>query len=150
MVFLLRKTHLQIKQGLNFDFVNIFNYFCQNELVINLKPGKTESLLFATGRKLSQNKKSLKFECKSQTIVSTAQYKYLGTILDQTLSFSSDLKVMSATALQVCFTCLKESTCETRKNIFYFTSKALLTFQVFKCHDVIKYPSMKPATHFTE
>ena len=36
------------------------------------------------------------------------------------------LKVVSATFLLVCFVCLKESTCETRKNVFYFTSKALL------------------------
>ena len=47
-------------------------------------------MLSATGRKLSQNKKPLKLEYKSQTLVSTAEYKYLETILDQTLSFSSN------------------------------------------------------------
>ena len=31
------------------------------------------------------------------------------------------LKVVSATFLQVCFVCLKESTSEARKNVFYFT-----------------------------
>ena len=50
---------------------------------------------------------------------------------------------------------LKESTCETRKNVFYFTSKALfvleiLTFQIFKGHDVIKCLSMKHETHIIE
>ena len=35
------------------------------------------------------------------------------------------LKVVSATFLQVCFLCRKQSTCETNKNVFYFTSKAL-------------------------
>ena len=89
VVFLPGKTYLEIEQSWNFDLINISNYFCKNELVLNLKPGKTESMLFATGRKLSQNKKPLKLEYKSQTIVSTAEYKYLGTILDQTLSFSS-------------------------------------------------------------
>ena len=34
------------------------------------------------------------------------------------------LKVVSAAFLLVCFVCLKESTFETRKNAFYFTSKA--------------------------
>ena len=49
----------------------------ENELVINLKPGKTESMLFATCRKLSQNKKNLKLEYKSQPIVSTVEYNIL-------------------------------------------------------------------------
>ena len=65
---------------------------------------------------------------------------------------------MSATFLLVCFVYLKEITCEARENVFYFTSKALLgswdnqvlTFQVFKCHDVIKSLSAKHETHFTE
>ena len=42
------------------------------------------------------------------------------------------LKVVSATFLLVCFVCLKESTCETRKNVFYFTSKALFAFEIIK------------------
>ena len=39
----------------------------------------------------------------------------------------SYLKAVSTTFLLVCFLSLKESTCETRKNIFYFTSKPLLS-----------------------
>ena len=64
------------------------------------------------------------------------------------------LKAMSATFLLVCFLCLKESTCETRKNVFYLNSKALFilekTFQIFKCHDVINCLSMKHETHIIE
>ena len=40
------------------------------------------------------------------------------------------LKGVSATFLLVCFVCLKESTCETRKNAFYFTTKALLVLEI--------------------
>ena len=43
-----------------------------------------------------------------------------------------DLKFVSATLLLVCFVCLKESTCETRENIFYFTSKALFVLEIIK------------------
>ena len=43
---------------------------------------------------------------------------------------ASCLKVVSATFLLVCFVCLKESICETRKNAFYFTSKALLALEI--------------------
>ena len=42
------------------------------------------------------------------------------------------LKVMSATFLLVCFLRLKESTFETRKNVFYFTSKALSVLEIIK------------------
>ena len=39
------------------------------------------------------------------------------------------LKVVSATFLLVCFLSLNESTCQTRKNDFYFTSKALFILE---------------------
>ena len=42
------------------------------------------------------------------------------------------LKVVSATFLLVCFLCLKDRTCETRKNVFYFTSKALFVLEIIK------------------
>ena len=42
------------------------------------------------------------------------------------------LKVVSATFLLVSFVCLKESTLETRKNAFYFTSKALFILEIIK------------------
>ena len=40
------------------------------------------------------------------------------------------LKVVSATFLLVCFVYLKESTCETKINAFYFTSKVLLVREI--------------------
>ena len=45
---------------------------------------------------------------------------------------SSILKVVFATFLLVYFACLKESTCETRKNVFYFTSKAVFVLEIIK------------------
>ena len=42
----------------------------------------------------------------------------------------ASLKVVSTKFLLVCFVCLKESTCETRKYAFYFTSKALLVLKI--------------------
>ena len=43
---------------------------------------------------------------------------------------NNNLKVVSATFLLVLFVCLKESTCETRKNVFSFTSKALFVLEI--------------------
>ena len=42
------------------------------------------------------------------------------------------LKVVSAIFLIVCFVCLKENTCGARKNVFYFTSKALFVLEIIK------------------
>ena len=42
------------------------------------------------------------------------------------------LKVVSVTFLLVCFLCLKESTYETRKNVLYFTPKALFITEIIK------------------
>ena len=80
----------------------------------------------------------------------------LGTISRHHLP--STLKVVSATLLLFYFLRLKERTHETRKNVFLFhlessfrsSDNQILTFQIFKWHDVIKYPSMKHKTRFTE
>ena len=42
------------------------------------------------------------------------------------------LKAVSTTFLLICFGYLKESFCETRKNVFYFTSKAFLVLEIIK------------------
>ena len=42
------------------------------------------------------------------------------------------LKVVSATFLQVCFSSTNESSRQTRKNVFYFTSKALFVLEKIK------------------
>ena len=39
------------------------------------------------------------------------------------------LKVVSATILLVCFLGWKENSCETRKNVFFVTSKALFVLE---------------------
>ena len=41
----------------------------------------------------------------------------------------ASLKVLSTTFLLVCFLSLNDSTCQTRKNNFYFTSKALFILE---------------------
>ena len=48
------------------------------------------------------------------------------------VSFIESLKVVSATFLLFCFVCLKERTLETKKNVFYFTLKALLVLEIIK------------------
>ena len=47
-------------------------------------------------------------------------------------SITRSLKVVSATFLLVCFVSLKQGTCETRKNVFYFALKALFILEIIK------------------
>ena len=48
------------------------------------------------------------------------------------LSNITCLKVVSATFLLDCFLSLNENTCQTRKNAFYLTSKALFVLEKIK------------------
>ena len=72
------------------------------------------------------------------------QYQFIiGTFVSQRSNY---LNVLSATFLLVCFVCLKERTCETRKNIFCFISKALfvleiIKFYIFRYSDVMTSPN---------
>lgn len=65
-----------------------------------MKPGKTESLIFGTRKNLSKNEPTLNLTFNGKPINATTNYKYLGTVLDQTLSmnqhFASLYKKMSA------------------------------------------------------
>ena len=45
------------------------------------------------------------------------------------------LKVVSATLFLVCFLSLNKSNCQTRKNVFYFNSKALFVLEKIKSYN---------------
>ena len=62
----------------------------KNRLIINLKKGKTESMLFGTAKRLySHNDLKVKVQCN--LITSTADYNNLGMHLDPSLSMSNHL-----------------------------------------------------------
>jgi len=52
-------------------------YFDTNELIINLKEGKTEAMLFGTGKRLAKADKHLNVSYHGQTINNVNEYKYL-------------------------------------------------------------------------
>ena len=66
-----RKTNTDIKQDLNGDLQEIAEFFTRNEFVINLKPGKTESMLFSTRKKLSKNGDCIRLQYNHQMMTST-------------------------------------------------------------------------------
>ena len=70
------------------DLNNVSSFFEENDLIINLKKGKTESLLFGTAKRLAKTSGVLDLQFNEVKINSTKRYKYLGILLDPNLTFS--------------------------------------------------------------
>ena len=85
VIYYENKSFEIIQKRLNKEMVSIASYFTQNELVINLKKNKTESMLFGTAKKLSKTA-VLEIYYNHHLINHTTRYKYLGTVLDPTLN----------------------------------------------------------------
>ena len=79
-----------IERHLNTDMNSISQYFRENELIINLKKGKTEVMLFGSSKRLKQSGKSLEVVYQGTAINMVTEYKYLGTIVDNYLTLSSN------------------------------------------------------------
>ena len=83
------KSKGDIENKLNGDLENMCMYFRKNQLVMNLKKGKTQSMIFGTSQKLSKcGKETFIHSFNGTEIKQTDHYKYLGTFLDTTLSKS--------------------------------------------------------------
>ena len=83
-----RTLELMLTQDMN----NIANWLDKNKLIINLKKGKTESMLFGTGRRLGkENVNPFSVKIRNQSICYSTSYKYLGITLDPTLTLSYHL-----------------------------------------------------------
>ena len=87
-----------IEKVLNDEFHRIGNWLRENRLIINLKAGKTKSILFGTPQKLAKSTK-IKVFLNGVLINNVEMYEYLGMILDQSLNFKSHLKKISKTAI---------------------------------------------------
>ena len=70
------------------------------------------------------------FQSSAQTSFRCRTMKELLLLTPQVvMSVVSDLKIVPAPFLLVYFVCPKESSCEIKKDVFYFTSKALFEFR---------------------
>ena len=73
--------------SLSEDINSLASWFQDNELIINLKKGKTEVMLFGTAKRLSGfDGKELNLSVNGSRIDTTTNYKYLGVYLDPTLN----------------------------------------------------------------
>ena len=73
-----------IQSNLSQDLDNLSNWFRDNELIFNLKKGKSEVMLFGTGKRLNLFQGcQVKLSVNDSPINTTTCYKYLGVHLDQ-------------------------------------------------------------------
>ena len=72
-----------IGHQLDEDLKNFSRWFEKNEFLINLRPDKTELLLFGTFQRIAKTK------FNNQYINKTKSYKYLGVEVDHTLNLNS-------------------------------------------------------------
>ena len=71
------------------DIGRLSNWFHDNELVLNLKQGKTEAMVFGTAKRLATVNDTLSVNYKFNTINFTTSYKYLGIELNPTLNINN-------------------------------------------------------------
>ena len=88
VVYVHGKTKDIVESQLNEDLKKKSTYFKTNQIIINLNRGKTETMIFGTSCRLSKCGKELNLYYDDRVIHATETYKYLGTTLDSTLSFS--------------------------------------------------------------
>ena len=69
------------------DVNNFSNLACNNELIMNLKEGKTGAMVFGTEKRLNLiHETQLVIKIQEKIINTTTTYKYLGVHLDPSLS----------------------------------------------------------------
>ena len=82
----------RIESVLNSEFKSIFEYMNDSELILNLKKGKTETMLFGTAKKLSKLPQPLEVTYNSHIINTTTEYNYLGNTITPTLNFDQHFR----------------------------------------------------------
>ena len=92
VIFYANKDPTVIENQLNNSMENIKNYCFTNELIINNKKGKTEVMLFGTSKRLKSSGKKLEITFSGKQINFVSIYKYLGVIIDDTLTLNDNLQ----------------------------------------------------------
>ena len=82
----------RIEKMPNADINNNGTYCEQNELLLNLKKGKTETMLFGTSQRLSRSGRDLGITYNGTKINHVSEYVYLGNLLDTKLSLASNFE----------------------------------------------------------
>ena len=90
VIFFANKDPTAIENQLNKDMENVKNYCFTNKLIINTKKGKTEVMLFGTSKRLKSSGKKLEITFSGKKINFVSNYKYLGVIIDDTMTLNDN------------------------------------------------------------
>ena len=83
-----------VENNLNEDLEALSNFLNKNQLVINLKKNKTESVLFGTAKRLKACPGELNLNYRNFKIIAASTYKYLGSNLDTSLNMNDNFNCM--------------------------------------------------------
>ena len=86
VIYVVHNEIKTLEKRLNEDLVSISKFFEQNDLIINLKKGKTECMIFGTAKKVKLAEINLKYN--HEPISNTISYTYLSIFLDPVLSLN--------------------------------------------------------------
>ena len=89
VIFFADKGYDEVERALSSDMNRLSEWFTENKLLLNLKPGKTELLIFGRNQRLAKIPKNLEVICNQQVINVTISYKYLGVELTSSLNLNS-------------------------------------------------------------
>ena len=81
-----------IQNVLNEEMNYLSRYFNQNELILNLKKGKTEAMVFRTAKRLSSTSKFLSIKYNGNAINNATIYKDLANHLDRNLNLDENFE----------------------------------------------------------
>ena len=79
-----------IESVLNNDLRDIFKYCEENELRLNFKKGKTEVVLLGTAQRMKRHGHKIEIIHNGSKVNSVTVYCYLGSIIDQHFSISTN------------------------------------------------------------
>ena len=118
---------------MNADLKNLYKYFTENKLVINLKKNKTESMLFGTAKRLSSCPDELDLRYHDTKIISTTTYTYLGTTLDKTLNMGENFRVTYRKLSSKLLLLSSLKPCLTKKSLGMIYQGIILPTVLFNC-----------------
>ena len=100
VIYVSRNDSESIQKKLNADILELHNWLTDNDLSLNLKKGKIETMIFDTSVR-AKKAAPLNIQIKGTSINQTSSYECLGTHLDSTLAlngnFNSKYKKFSST-----------------------------------------------------
>ena len=87
--FFAEKDFNKVERALCSDMERLSEWFIENKLLLNLKPGKTELLVFGTNQQLPKIPRNLKVIHNHQVVNITNLYRHLGVELTGSLNLNS-------------------------------------------------------------